>query len=410
MIESFLQLLLLLLASAFFSGSETALFALSDVELRRMREGARTERLAAGLVDRPERTLVTLLLSNMVVNVLLSVVATSIALREFGGRGVAVAIPVTTVLLLLFGEIVPKSLGLRRAASIARIAAIPLVVMGRLLGPVGASLEAFATRVAGPRVDPALDRDELITLVRMARAEGDLTAFEARALAHVLPFEETPIERCMTPRVEMVTVAADTPLERTLEIFEISGRSRLPVTGEGLEDVVGVLLLKDVLTDDRPLEGRVAGDLARPVRFEPETLGAGELFRRFQSDRRHLAIVVGEHGGVEGLVTLEDLLEELVGDVRDESDEKPAELEPDRWGGFRGDASLELDEVAAALGIDEIGAEEEAITLSGLLQEKLGRVARPGDEIVWRGWRIRVLSSTPSRIGQVRLVRDEETA
>lgn len=405
MIE-FALLVALLIASGFFSGSETALFALTDVELGEMAEGNARERRAVELVRRPERTLATILLSNMILNVVISVLATTVALRIFGSAGIAIAIPVATILLLLFGEIVPKSVGLRQSRPIARLAAPILGILTRVLGPIAGLLESMAAAVAGPPVQSSLDREELGTLVRVAHREGDLTRFEARVLGRVLPFEETPIERCMTPRVDVVRVARDATATEARAAFHLSGRSRLPVFEQDSENVVGVLLLKDLLTREDDAEDSIES-LVREVRFEPASLGAGELFRRFQRDRSHLAIVVGEHGGVEGLVTLEDLLEELIGDVRDESDELPREFERLEDGSYRGDGRLELEEVALALGIDADLEDDEAVTVAGLLQRELGRVPLPGDEIEWCGWRVQVRTATPNRVGLVHLTRSE---
>ena len=395
----------LLLLSGFFSGSETALFALSDLELSELSKRGRRERLAVRLAQSPERTLITILLANMVVNTIVSVLVASLALDTFGPAGLAVAIPVATVLLLLFGEIVPKTLGLRRRFFLAVVAAPVLNAMTVVLGPVQRALEVLVRTVvrgaAGPR---PLDREELGTLVDVARDEGDLTRFESRVLRRILRFGDVPIVRCMTPRVDMVTVDADATLAEALEEFDDSGRSRLPVEGEGQDDIVGVLLLKDVLTYEGSLEGLKVRDLARPAVYEPETVSAADLFRRFQRGRVHLAVVVGEHGGVEGIVTLEDLLEELIGDFRDESDEIGGELEPLGDGTWRGEAKLEIQEVADLLGIERLPEDDDVVTLSGLLQSELGRIPRRGDEVRWDAWTIRVLSASPTRARVVELI------
>ncbi len=395
-----LLLVALLLLSGFFSGSETALFALSDVELDDLAGRGRREKQAAALARRPERTFVTILLANMAVNTVVSVLVTSVALRVVGAAGLAVAIPVATVLLLLFGEIVPKTLGLRRRRFLAVNAAPVLSALAFVLGPVQKALEALASLATRGTSGPEpLSRDELGTLVDVAREEGDLTRFEGRVLRRILRFTGVPIGRCTTPRVEMVTIPESATLERALQVFHESGRSRLPVVREGHDDVVGVLLLKDLLTLEQDPTGLTVGDLMREAVFEPETLPAAVLFRRFQHGRFHLAVVVGEHGGVEGIVTLEDLLEELIGDIRDESDELGGELEPLGDGRWRGDATLEIEDVVETLGMERDPGREDHdwVTLSGLLQHELGRVPRKGDTITWGGWTVTVLSASPNR-------------
>lgn len=406
MLLEILFLILLLAASGFFSGSETALFALSDLELREMEEGSPAQRRAVDLARNPERTLVTVLLANMVVNVIISVLITAISLRSFGPTGLAVAIPVATVLLLLFGEIVPKSLGLRRRHGLAPLAAPILSAVGLVLGPLRLLLESMARAVSG-RTGPApLTRAELPTLVTVAAEQGQVSPFESRVMRRVLRFADTSVDRCMTPRVEMVAMPATSKVAEALAHFETSGRSRIPVYESGPDEIIGVLLLKDVLTRDGGTGVDPVRPLVRDVAHVPETVRAANLFRRFQQERVHLAVVVGEHGGVEGLVTMEDLLEELIGDIRDESDEVPAELERLADGSWRGSAGLELVDVAEALELPASDLEE-SVTLSGVLHQELGRVPVRGDEVVWRGWTVRVLTASPTRARLVRLIPKE---
>jgi len=407
MLVEALFLVALLGLSGFFSGSETALFALSDLELSELEQGSRAQRQAVELARRPERTLVTVLLANMVVNVLISVLITSVALRMFGTTGLAVAIPVATVLLLLFGEIVPKSLGLRRRRGLAGFAAPLIAGLAVVFGPLQHGLESVARLVVGRARPSPLTREELPTLVEVAAEEGQISPFESRVMRRVMRFADTAIARCMTPRVEMVTLPATASVADALRVSESSGRSRIPVCGTGPDDVVGVLLLKDVITRDGSDDSDPIRPFTREVAHVPETVPAATLFRRFQKEKVHLAVVVGEHGGVEGLVTMEDLLEELIGDIRDESDEVPAGLEPLEDGSWRGAANLELVEVMESLGIPPSDVEE-PVTLSGVLHQELGRVPVRGDEVAWRGWTLRVLTASPTRARLVRLIPEEE--
>jgi putative hemolysin len=328
-------------------------------------------------------------------------------LRMFGGTGLAVAIPVATVLLLLFGEIIPKSVGLRRRRGLAGFAAPLLAGLAVVLGPLQLGLERMAAVIVGRAKPSPLTRQELPTLVEVAEDEGQISPFESRVMRRVLRFADTAIERCMTPRVEMVTLAATDSVVDALRFFETSGHSRIPVCESGPDDVVGVLLLKDILTRDGGDDTDPVRPFTREVAHVPETVTAATLFRRFQQEKVHLAMVVGEHGGVEGLVTMEDLLEELIGDIQDESDEVPASLEPLADGSWRGAANLELSDIEDAL--DLAPSEfEESVTLSGVLHQELGRVPVRGDEVVWRGWTLRVLTASPTRARLVRLTPREE--
>jgi CBS domain containing-hemolysin-like protein len=371
-----------------------------------MSERSRARR-AAALARNAHGTLVTLLLSNMIVNVVISVLTTSIALQSLGRNGLAVAIPAATILLLLFGEIVPKTLGLRRGRPLAELAAHPLGFIAWLLGPVQRGLEVLARAVTGAPSNEPLRREELSTLLSVAQEEGQLTRFETRVLRRMLDLADTPVSMCMTPRVSMITIDVDAGHDLMLQTFESSGRSRLPVVEGGVENVVGILLLKDLFTYEGDRVRLNARSLMRDPVFEPENLSAAQLFRRFQERRLHMAIVVGEHGGVEGLVTLEDLLEEMIGDIRDESDEADSSMEPLPEGGWRADAAVSLDLVAESLDLHPDALQdvddEEIVTLSGLLQWKLGRVPRAGDRVPWQGWELRVLTASPNRARLVQL-------
>lgn len=392
-----LLLLLLLVASAFFSGSETALFSLRETELEEMsRSGSPRARRAVELVRRPYRTLVTLLLANMVVNVIVSVLITGVCLRAFGQAGLGVAIPGATLLLVLFGEIVPKSVGLRQGRPFAELGASLIHGLSVVLGPVRRALEHLAAGASGEPQRPPLDREELATLVEVAQEEGELTPFEARVLKRILLFATVTSGRFMTPRVDMVAVDVASTAEEVAAVFDGSGRSRVVVVEGDRDHVVGVLLLKDFLTHpgDRTVL-RVSELMRRPL-FVPESLPAPSLFRQFQAHRLHIAVVVGEHGGVEGVVTLEDLLEEIVGDIHDEADEPEMELEQLADGTWRADAAMELDDLGEALGA-QLDRGQDAVTLSGLLEERLGRIPRAGDRVVAGPFEFRVLSALPTR-------------
>jgi CBS domain containing-hemolysin-like protein len=391
------SLLLLLIASAFFSGSETALFSLQESDLEEMaRSSSRRAQLAVTLARRSNRTLVTLLLANLLVNVLLSVLITGMCLRWFGPAGLGVAIPAASVLLILFGEIFPKTLGLRQGRGAAERVAPIVEGVARLLGPVRRALEGLAERVAGPRVVRPLDKEELATLVDVTQQEGGISPFEAEVLLNILTFAKVTVDRCMTPRVDMVALEADASYEEVVATYEASGRSRIVVIEGDRDHVVGVLLLKDFLTHDPAQGPRTVRALMRPAVFVPESLSASRLFHQLMRDRVHLAIVVGEHGGVEGVVTLEDLLEEIVGDIRDERDVPQDEIEMMPDGSWRAEAGIDLDDLGDAMGV-ELGEGRDAVTLSGLLEEELGRVPRAGDHVTLGPLDFRVLTALPTR-------------
>jgi CBS domain containing-hemolysin-like protein len=277
-------------------------------------------------------------------------------------------------------------------------------LLARLLAPLRIVLEAVAERVSGPTRKLRLKRGELGTLMEVAQQEGVFTRFEARMLLRVLRLGDTPVERLLRPRVEVVGVSADSGIEAAVRIFESSGLSRLPVYEESLDQVVGVLYLKDLIDVGDGREGPAIHSLMREPFFVPESKPADELFSEFQRRHVHFAVVVDEHGGMEGIVTMEDLIEELIGEIHDESDIESERLEmlsPEVW---RADALVELAELGEALDA-RIGADRDAVTLAGLLEEELGKVPQAGDRVRRDGFEFQVLTARPNRPLLIRVAR-----
>ena len=398
--------LLLLCASAFCSGSETALFSLRGSQLHRFRMGTHAQRRVARLVDDPNRTLVTLLLSNTIVNISLSVLVSAVTMRYWGESGLGVAVPVLTGVLLLFGEILPKTIGLRRAPKLSLWIAPGVELLAIALTPIRFAVQKFANLVSRRRRPDALDREELATLLELSREQGRLTTFEGMVLRRLLNFRELTVERFLTPRVEIAALERRATPAQAAARFREQGVSRLIITDGGLDRVVGVLLLKDFLTSQRPLAERKVAELMRRPIFVPDSLPAPALFSLFADSRLHLAIVMDEHGGTEGIVTLEDLLEALVGDIRDESDYDESTLEQIGDAQWRCDALIELEDLVEQIGWPD-DADEDDVTLSGLLERELGRVPRAGDELRRGDFVVRVLTARPSRALLIGIQRAE---
>ncbi len=408
-LTDFLPLLGLLGLSALFSGAETAIFSLQEMELDEMGQLKGAPRVAASLARRPNRTLITLLLSNMVVNVLLATLATATALRAMGPIGLTIAIPVVTVVLLLLGEIVPKTIGLRSSRRLATSVAPVIEVLARILYPVRVLLELVTSRFGASKPPSRLTRSELSTLLRIAGEEGLFSSFETKVLSSALRLGDTPVDRLLRPRVEVVGVERSATVAQAVEIFEKNGFSRLPVYEDTLDHVVGVLYLKDIVTAPQLAPTSSVEDFMHEPFFVPQSKPADELFSEFQSLRVHFAVVVGEHGGMEGVVTMEDLAEELVGQIRDESDIEKVRLEILAHDTWRVDAGIELDELGEALG-HPIGKGLDAVTLAGLLGEALGRVPQAGDFLERGGFSYRVLTARPNRPLLVRVTRSGKRA
>lgn len=405
---------LLLLLSAFFSGSETALFAANRLKLRHLKEeGHARARMALHLLEHPARLLSTILVGNNIANTAAAVVATATLVRLLGPeRGSLYAFLVVTVLLLIFAEITPKTLAARHADRLALLAARPIQATAALLAPLNRVLSLLTnvlTRPLGGRVRPdapLVTEEEIQLLVRMGEEQGVLEQDERDMIHSIFEFGDTVVREVMVPRVDMVCVEADDPVEAILEVVRTHGHSRIPVYHETVDHIVGLVHVKDLLSAFK--DGRLAGtvrDFTRPAFFVPDTKRLDELFREMRRKKVHMAVAVDEYGGTAGLVTIEDLLEEIVGPIQDEYDteEAPIRVQSDRIAIV--DGAVHLEEVNAALGIDLPSGEVD--TVGGFVTSLLGHVPAQGDSVTHDGVELSVERVDGHRIVHVKITKAE---
>jgi len=405
---------LLLGASAFFSGAETALFSLSRQHLRRFRSSAsRMRRAAAHLMDDPRRVLMTVLLGNMTVNTAFFVVGV-VLMQEVGRRQPEtlaawrlVIGAVVPVLVIVFGEVMPKSLAASMPHRLAPVAAPVLWVLERVVAPVrflvGYGLVVPMTRlVTAGRQPPSstVTAGELQAMVDLAEREGALTAKEGDMLVEVLGLGHRRVREAMTPRVEVVACDIDTPMPEVLETFRRSRLTKLLVYQGRMDNVVGLVYAKTAYLHPKGPLAR----LVRPVYFVPETKTVESLLREFRERGIQFAVVVDEYGGLAGVVTLEDCLELVVGEIEDETDrpsvppvERLSETE------YRLAGDLPVHGWEAMFGVDLPEAGGRFTTLAGFLTSLAGRLPAPGDRIRWRNLEFVVESVRRRRIERVRV-------
>lgn len=321
-------LVLLLLGSAFFSMTETALISASRIQIRARREegDARAAALERLLKD-PERLITAVLVGNNVVNVGASVLSAVVALRVLGGVGAAVAAGLMVLVILVFGEITPKTLAVRHATGIALRVARPMMVVQAALAPLAWFFGHVANavlRLGGikrPGRAPFITEEEIRLLLRVGEEQGTIERFERRVIDEVFDFTDTKAHRVMTPRDSIVSVGKGASLAEALDVVNKSGYSRILVVDGSLDRVVGFVHAKDLLRfTDVELKERRAGDVARRVLVAPASLNTAELLLRMQRVHTQLAVVQDSMGATVGLLTIEDLLEELVGEIHDEFD------------------------------------------------------------------------------------------
>jgi putative hemolysin len=417
-----LLLAVLLLLSGLMSGSETALTALGEWKLRQLREeGGDAAGLYALLERNPTRFITTLLIGNNLVNIGATALVTQMSIqlsRQVGfseAAAVGYATAVMTILVLIFGEITPKSIAVHHPLGYARLAIRPVYLLSVVLFPVGRAFAWFTTMVLRafrlePSNDPLITENELRMMLRSAEESGVIEASEQEMIKGVIDLEETVVREVMTPRVDVVAISEDASLHDMLAATTLHGYSRLPVYRESIDDVRGVAYARDLLkylgTSDDLAKTRVA-DLMHPPQYVPETTSVLDLMRDMRLRKNHLAVVVDEFGGTAGLVTLEDIIEEITGEIYDETDEEEElEFEDLADGSVRIRASVHLEEVEDRFRVD-LGDEGEYDTLAGYLISELGRIPQVGESHEVAGLRFTVEEADERR---VTLVRAEQLA
>lgn len=397
----------LLILSGFFSGAEIALFSLGEPRVRALVRGKRPGARALEKLKRnPERLLIVIRTGNNGARIGAAAVATYAATERFGSAGVGLATGVMTLLVLFFGEIAPRSFAARNADRLALLAAPFLAALGRLLLPVVLPLEWLARRVlpdAGG--DTHVSESEIRSMARLGHQSGDIEAHERQFIDRVFMLDRLRAREIMTPRVEILAWEDSLTLGDIADELADVRFSRIPVYGESLDDVTGVLYRTEAYRAllggqrDAPLSS-----IARRPYFVPDTITLIELLEQFRARRVHMGLVVDEHGGLDGLVTLEDILEELVGDIVDETDLPTEPIIRLRRNEIAVDGGAELREINDAFGTSF--PVDEHRSLNGFLLGELGRVPAAGEVVEHGDVRIRVVASTDTHVTRARIRRD----
>ena len=402
---------LCLVLSAFFSSSETAFIALSRVRLMHLvnigRPGAgRVSRL----IERPEKLLATVLLSNNLVNTAAAALATAVAISLIDNDNLAILVATIgiTMLLLVFGETVPKTLAWSRAEAVAFTVSRPITVTGWVLSPATRVLQGvslLARRAFGiTSARFQVTEDEIRTMISVGAQAGAVEATEAEMLEKVFHFGDRQVQEVMTPRTEIVWVEKDTTLGEFLSIYNQETHTRFPVYEEDMENVVGILSVKDMLQimargGIQP-EGSVTGVL-RPAHFVPETKLVGELFSELRQVGQQMAIVIDQFGGVAGLVTLKRLLEVIVGPVGEEGEPAREEFAAIGEDTYEVDAGMGIQEANDELGLDLPDGNYQ--TLAGFILDRLGYIPQEGQHLYYKNLHLEVTKMKRVKIERVQI-------
>ncbi len=411
-IWQFLALTFLLALSAFFSGSETALTSLGKLKTKSLIE---KRKILFAWLNNPDNLLATILVGNNIANISASVLLTFILLRLFGettaGKIGAVSTGVMTFLILIFGEIAPKTYARVNAEKVALRAMKLLIFFSYLFSP----LVKFFLFVAGQLIrlcggrrggfEPFMTEDEIKGLINLGEEEGVLEKEKKEMIEGVFEFGETKVREVMVPRPDIVAIEIESDLEEAFKLAVSTGYSRILVFKEKIDDVVGVLYVKDLLGLWPKGEIKPLSKLMQIPYFVPEAKKVDELLREFKNRRIHIAVVVDEYGGTVGLVTIEDLIEEIVGEIEDEHDYTKKE-----------EIIILADELAVVRGRADIGEinerfdisfpEKEGVeTIAGAITDYLGYIPQKGEDIFYKNLKISIIEADQRQIIKVRIAK-----
>jgi len=405
---SIVAILACLLLSFFFSGSETALMAFSRARMLRLeKKGSPRAAAVNRLTETRERLLGALLLGNNAINILASSLATSVFLLWFGDVGVIYATLAMTVLVVVFAEVLPKTVAINDPDRIALLVAWPMRWVVRLLSPVLAGIEILVRWILalvgiGTDADrPVLSaHEELRGTVDLLHKEGGVGKLDRDMLGGLLDLRDLTVSDVMIHRTEMITVCADEPPEEVVKAVLAAPVTRVPLWREKAENIVGILHAKDLLRAIQAADGDLSkiaiAELALPPWFVPDIRPLSEQLKAFRRRKTHFALVVDEYGEVMGLVTLEDILEEIVGDISDEHDIAVTGCKPQPDGSVVVDGAVPIRDLNRLM--DWTLPDEEATTIAGLVIHEARAIPEAGQSFTFHGFRFRVLKKQRNRI------------
>lgn len=408
---SFIVLFLLIFLSAFFSAAETAITSINRLRLKHLvEEKARGAKTLEGLLEHPGRLLATILFGNNLVNIAAAALATSLAIKFFGNVGVGISTGIMTFLVLIFGEITPKTFAAqnaeRLALGVAGIISFLCVVLYPVIRIFVLIANLFIRLIGGKTMKegPFVTEEEIRTLVTVGEEEGVIEEEEKEMIHSIFDFTDTVVKEVMVPRMDMICVENTTALKDVLDIIAATGHSRVPVYEKTIDNIVGVVYAKDILIEMAKEETPIAlAKLIRQPYYVPETKRVSELLKELQNQRMHMAIVLDEYGGTAGLVTIEDLLEEIVGEILDEYDLEEVLVEPIDERTIRVNARMDLGELEEVLGVDLPDLDFE--TVAGMVFKLFGRIPSEGEKVDFDNLTFTVEKVSRRRISKVLITK-----
>ncbi len=407
--EQLIYLLILLGLSGFFSGSEVALLSISKFKVRHLFDKNKPGAIALKkLKDSPHRMLTTILIGNNLVNVASSAMATSIAIGYFSNYGIGIATGIMTFLILVFGEITPKSIATEHNEKIALIVAGPIWFLSILLKPIISIFDVFTKafiKLFGSKTKkPSVTEEEVKSMVEFGEEEGTIKEVEKKMIHKIFEFDKVNASEVMTPKIDMAAITRKANVKDLVDFYLKHHYSRIPVYRISRDHIIGIVFVKDTLRLAKEKKWNVSVEkMMRKPYFVPGVKKIDNLLRQFQKRKEHMAIVVNEHGSVIGLITLEDVVEEIVGEIVDETDKidpNIRKLNPKTWI-VKG--KTDIDEVNEKLKTDIKGKGFD--TLNGFILHRKGSIPKKGEEVSFGKFIFKIEGMEGHRISDVRVFK-----
>ena len=399
--------------SAFFSASETAFSSLNQIRLKsRAEDGDSSAARVLAMAEQYDKLLSTILIGNNIVNIAAASIGTIIFTKMLGAeRGATVSTMVLTIVVLIFGEVTPKSLAKEMPETIATAVAPVLSLLMLVLTPLTwlfSQWKRLLSHFVHSSESDTITEGELMTMVSEAESDGELTDRESELIRSAIEFDDVEVEEILTPRVDVVAVEDDISLEELAQTFAESGYSRLPVYHGTIDNIIGVVHEKDFYIA-RLKKATKIDDLVAPTLYTTGSTQISQLLRTLREQHHHMAVVVDEYGGTEGIITLEDILEELVGEIWDEHDEVTEDFRKQSDGSWLVSGSASVDDLFETLDLPE-DEDIDSNTVNGLVQEKTCHLPKVGDHFSLGEYDGVVTRTARRRVTEVRLTPTDPAA
>lgn len=398
-------LLILLSLSAFFSGSETALFSLTNFQRKRIAaKDPLSSKTISLLLESPRRTLATILIGNMLVNITAASAGTVLAISIFGEKGLGISIVTMTLILLVFGEMAPKTYAIKNSEIFSLFCSRPLHIFGKAVWPIRRLLRLVADVIISLFVfkrgtKPYITQKELKALMAISEKEGIIEKEEEEMIRSIFDMGDRGVDEIMIPRVDILGSKRNASRKELIEVMKHSKHTKIPIYEGTVDNIVGVIYTKEFMLN--PVDD-FSKYIKKPL-YVPETERIDELLVKFQSGKVKIAVVIDEFGGTSGIVTLEDVLEEIVGEIRDEYDRDVTPIKKEKDNSFTIVGKTAIRDVNDELDLDL--PMDEVTTINGLLLLLFGRVPKAGESIRFKGVAFRILEVKKNMVTSVQVKR-----